>query len=127
MSSIKNMSLLKNFLFSFCISIILILIGFVIYAVILTNTNIKEDNIGIVIACIYGISVLIGSILFNSKIAKKGIINGCFLGILIFLSIYIISSIIYRTFSLNFFGFLIMLFCIGMGGIGGIIGVNLKK
>ena len=123
--SIKNMSFLKNFLFSFGISIILI--GFVIYAVILTNTNIKEDNIGIVIACIYGISALIGSLLFSSKIAKRGIINGCFLGILIFLSIYIISSIIYRTFSLNFFGILIMLFCIGMGGIGGIIGVNLKK
>ena len=127
MSRIKNMSFFKNLLLSFCISIVSILIGFVIYAVILAKTNIKEDSIGIVIACIYGISVLIGSLLFSRNVARRGILNGILLGMLVYISIYLISSVIYGNFSLNFFGFLILLFCLGMGGIGGIIGVNFKK
>ena len=101
------------------ISIILTIIGLLVYSIILANTEIGESTVNYIVMGITSISILIGSILSISKIEKKGILNGAI--------IYLLSSIINSNFNINFSSIILMVVSIIAGMIGGIIGVNIKK
>lgn len=108
------------------IAFIVTLILLIIFAGLLTYTDISEQVINPVIMVITGISILIGSSIGNSKIKKNGLLNGALVGICYCLIIYLISSLLNWKFILNFQS--IIMIGIGMffGIIGGIIGVNRK-
>ena len=121
----KNSNLLlisKGFIISLIISVICIFI----YAAILSNTNIQENTINPVIITITGISILIGSSISSLKIKKNGIINGISVALVYLVSLFILSSIAFCGFYMNLSSFIIFLVGIILGGIGGIIGVNIK-
>lgn len=124
-SNIKDNSVrvIKGSLFAIITSTIFL----IVFAVLLTYTNLSETSITPVVLAVVGISILIGSYFSTRKIQQNGILNGAIVGIVYMLILYIISSMIFMDFSLKLSS-LIMIGC-GMiaGIIGGIIGVNVNK
>lgn len=116
------MKILKGSVCAFIISII----GFIIFAGILTCTNVKENIIPSVVIIISLISLLIGSYISARKIKKRGIINGAIVGIIYIISIYILSSISLVGFSLNVYSIIMIIGAVIAGMIGGVAGVNLS-
>lgn len=107
---------------SFITTIILLLI----FAVVLTYTNVSENTITPVILVTTAISILLGSSIGNIKIKKNGILNGSIIGGSYILILYLLSSILNARFGLNTQS--IIMICVGIifGILGGIIGVNKK-
>lgn len=110
----------------YIISIILSIVGIYIFSIILVNTNIQENTIRPVIIIISSISILIGSSISCLKIKKKGIINGVSVAIIYYCSMFILSSVILCGFSFNINSVIMITVGVILGGVGGIIGVNLK-
>lgn len=118
---------LKNILKGSIIALITTIVFFLIFALILTYTNITEETIFPVIVVITGISIFIGSSLGNIKIRKNGILNGGFIGLIYMLFLYVISSFFMGDFSLNINSIILIIAAILAGMLGGIIGVNIGK
>lgn len=98
----------------------------IIFAIILTVTDLSENTIPPVIIIITGIGILIGSIIGNRKITKNGIVHGGLVGFIYFLIIYLISSTLNGNFMLNIQSIIMIASALVCGMIGGIIGVNRK-
>ena len=113
--------IIKGSVFSILITLILLLI----YAILLTSTNIPESTMSVVVITITGISILIGSSISSFKIKKRGIVNGGLVGLIYIITIYLISSIALMGFSMNITSIIMLIVAIVIGMIGGIIGVNL--
>ena len=90
----------------------------IIFAIILTCTNVSESTISPVIIVTTGISILIGSIIANRKITKNGIINGGLVGAIYMLIIYLISSLLNGRFSLNIQSIIMIIVAFFCGMIG---------
>lgn len=108
------------------ISLIATFIFLIIFSIILTYTNIKEEVINPVIIIITAVSILIGSSIVNIKIRKNGLINGGIVGGTYILTIYLISSILNWNFALDIQSIIFIIVGIIFGILGGIIGVNKK-
>lgn len=108
------------------ISLLTTFILLLIFATMLTYTEISETIINPVIIIITAISILIGSSIGNIKIKKNGLLNGALIGGIYIVTIYLISSILNWKFGLGMQS--IIMIGIGMifGILGGIIGVNKK-
>ena len=85
------------------VAIIITLLGLLIYSVILASTEIGENTINYVVIGISALSILIGSIISVSKIAKNGMLNGAIVGGIYIVIIYLLSSIINLNFDINIF------------------------
>ena len=114
---------LKGTIFSIVLSILLIFV----LSIIISKTTVPEKVIMPCIIVISSLSIMIGSINVTIKKEKNGIINGGTIGLIYMISMYIISSIILKDFSLTTNSIIMILFGIICGCIGGIIGVNFKK
>lgn len=108
------------------ISIIATIVLLMIFAAVLTYSNINENSMPTVIIVVTALCILVGSQITTSKIKRNGIVNGALVGAIYILALYLISSIISKDFSLNFYSIIMMATSILIGGIGGIIGVNKK-
>lgn len=108
------------------ISIIATIVLLMIFAAVLTYSNINENSMPTVIIVVTALCILLGSQITTSKIKRNGIVNGALVGAIYILALYLISSIISKDFSLNFYSIIMMATSILIGGIGGIIGVNKK-
>lgn len=106
------------------ISLAATLVLLIVFALILTYTNISETVISPVIMVITAISILIGSSIVNMKIKRNGLVNGGIIGGIYILTIYLISSILNWKFSLNLQSIIMIILAISFGILGGIIGVN---
>ena len=111
----------KGSIFAILITAIFLLI----YAILLTSTNISENTMTAVVITVSGVSILIGSSISSFKIKKQGIINGALVGLIYITALYLFSSIIFVGFSLNLSSIIMIIVSIFTGMIGGIIGVNL--
>lgn len=109
------------------VAIIITLLGLLIYSVILASTEIGENTINYVVIGISVLSILIGSIISVSKIAKKGMLNGAIVGGVYIVIIYLLSSIINLNFDINSNSIILIAFSMVAGMLGGVIGVNIKK
>ena len=69
----KNQNIILRIIKGVLISIIISAIGLLIFAIVLTKSNISESTIPIVIIIISNLSILVGSIICNKKIEKNGI------------------------------------------------------
>ena len=107
-------------------SIIITLIGLLIYSIILSYTSVSESTIPTIVIIITAISVLIGSTISTSNIKKNGIINGMFVGLIYIAIIYLLSSIVTGNFLLNITSIIMIITSVLTGALGGIIGVNKK-
>lgn len=108
------------------ISIIITLIGLLIYSIILSYTSVTENTMPVTIIIISAISILIGSTLSTSNIKKNGILNGILVGGIYIAILYILSSLITGNFSLNVNSIIMIIASVLTGALGGIIGVNKK-
>lgn len=118
----KNMvRIMKGSGFAIVISLILLLI----YAGLLTSTNIAESTMTPVVITIASISILIGSSISSIKIKKQGMLNGALVGLIYMIFIYLLSSILLTGFSLNMQSIIMIIVGTLAGMVGGIIGVNL--
>ena len=82
----KNLiRVIKGSIFAIIISLILLLI----YACLLTCTNLAETTMVPVVITISAISILIGSSISSFKIKKQGMLNGALVGLIYILFIYI--------------------------------------
>lgn len=108
------------------VSFVSLLILLFAFSAILTYTNVEEGIIPITTIVINAISILIGSSIATIHLKKNGIINGLMIGFVYMLLIYLISSILNNSFQLELQSILLIVFGIIAGGIGGIIGVNIK-
>ena len=106
------------------ISILISLVMLLIFAIILTYTNIPETIIPTTIIIISAISILIGSVMSSMNIKKNGIINGGAVGAIYIFTIYMLSSIFIAGFNFNIKSLIMLAVSIIAGMIGGIIGVN---
>lgn len=111
----------KGSIFAILITAIFLLI----YAILLTSTNISESTMTAVVITVSGVSILIGSSISSFKIKKQGIINGALVGLIYITALYLLSSIIFVGFEFNLSSIIMLVVSIITGMIGGIIGVNL--
>ena len=115
--------ILKGSIFAIILSLILLLI----YAMLLTYTELSESTMVPVIITITGISILIGSTISTIKIRKNGLLNGSLVGLIYVITLYLASSICLTGFLLTLNSFIMLIVGVVTGMIGGIIGVNLNK
>ena len=115
---------IKKILIGSGVSIIITIIGLIIFASLLTYTSIAESTIPTVTIIITIISILIGSSICMSTLRKNGIINGVLIGLIYIGFIYILSSIVEGNFALNLKSIVMIIGAIISGAVGGIIGVN---
>ena len=116
-------AILTGILVSYILSVILIFI----FSILLVNTNIKEQYIGIVITIISGISILVGSTVSTRKMNKNGILNGLVISFLYILLLYITSSLATSNFTITINLILFTVLALVLGVFGGILGVNIKS
>lgn len=121
----KNKNLI-NIIKGTIISILLTIIFLMIYAALLSYTNISEDTMTPVILVITGVCILIGSSISSINLKKQGMINGGLVGLIYVLFLYIISSIFLSGFALTSKTIWMIIIGIVTGMIGGIIGINMK-
>lgn len=108
------------------ISFISLLILLFVFSMLLAYTSVEESIIPIATIIINTVSILIGSSIATIHLKKNGILNGLIIGIIYMLTIYLISGILNSDFSLEIQSILLIIFGVMSGGIGGIIGVNIK-
>lgn len=108
------------------ISLLMTIILLLIFATILTYTEISESIINPVIIIVTAISILIGSSIGNIKIKKNGLVNGSLIGGTYIFTIYLISSILNWKFGLQTQSIIMIIVGMLFGILGGIIGVNKK-
>lgn len=108
------------------IAMVATIILLIIFAAILTYTNINENTMPTVIIVITALSILIGSQIATSKIKRNGILNGAIVGLIYIAFLYILSGLVTKNFSLNNYSIIMIATSILIGGLGGIIGVNRK-
>ncbi len=125
----KQISENKNLISIFkgvVISLVTTFILLIIFAAILTFTNIQENTISPVVIIITAVSLLIGSTIGNRKIEKNGLLNGAMVGLIYILFLYLISSILNGNFSLNLASIIMIIVSIFFGILGGVVAVNKK-
>lgn len=117
---------IKKILKGAIVSILTTLFLLIIFSIILTYSKIQESAVPMVTIIISGISILIGGSLTTSNIRKNGMITGGMVGLIYIITIYLLSSIITKNFSFNTYSIVMIIVSVLSGGIGGIIGVNIK-
>lgn len=125
----KQISENKNLISIFkgvVISLVTTFILLIIFAAILTFTNIQENTISPVVIIITAVSLLIGSTMGNRKMEKNGLLNGAMVGLIYILFLYLISSILNGNFSLNLASIIMIIVSIFFGILGGVVAVNKK-
>ncbi len=108
------------------IALITTFILLLIFATILTYTQVSESIINPVIIVVTAISILIGSSIGNIKIKKNGLVNGAIIGGMYMIIIYFTSSMLNWHFGLKWESIIMIIIGMIFGVLGGIIGVNKK-
>ena len=120
----ENGNNIKKVIKGSAFSIIITLIGLLVYSIILSYTSVSESTIPTIVIIITAISILIGSTISTSNIKKNGIINGMLVGLIYITVIYLLSSIVTGNFLLNITSIIMIITSVLTGALGGIIGVN---
>lgn len=119
-----NRNNIKRIIKGSAFSIVITIIGILIYSIVLCNTNVAENSMSTVIIIITAISILIGSTISTTNIKKNGILNGMLVGFIYIAMIYLLSSVITGNFLLNINSIIMIIASVITGALGGIIGVN---
>lgn len=122
----ENGNNIKKIIKGSVFSIVITLIGLLVYSIILSYTSISETTMPATIIIITAISILIGSTISTANIKKNGIVNGVLVGLIYIAIIYLISSIVTGNFLLNTNSIIMVIASVLTGAMGGIIGVNRK-
>jgi putative membrane protein (TIGR04086 family) len=121
--SMSLVAVLKGILAAYIITIP----AFMLFALILSNTDYPQKLITPAVVITTVISVLTAGAVSTRGLKNKGWLNGSIVGFIYMLILYLLSSLIYRNFSID--NYVVTMTVIGIltGAIGGIIGINIKK
>lgn len=115
--------ILKGCLIALCISLLLVLIfAFALRFVPLADSVISPINM-----VIKGVSILLGTIFGLKKVKEMGLISGLLIGFFYTAFDFFTFSILSRSFEFNMSLLNDLLFGAIIGGICGIIAVNIKR
>lgn len=113
----------KGSLCALCISLVLILV----FAFLLKFTNIPESAITPINQVIKGVSIFFGVFIGLRKIKELGLFSGLLIGFIYIMLAFVIFSILNGGFSFDLTLLTDIIFGAVIGGICGIICVNIKK
>lgn len=116
-------NLIKGTLIALCFS----LVGILIFAFILKFTNISEGVITPINQVIKGVSIFLGVFLALKKQREMGLVSGLLIGLCYTFLAFLVFSILSGHFVFDMTLVHDMIFGTIIGGICGIISVNLKK
>jgi len=116
------LALLRGLLTAYIITIP----AFMLFALILANTDFPNRLITPAVVVTTVISVLTAGLVSTKGLKSRGWLNGSIVGAIYMGILYLISSIIYNDFSVDRYAITMMIIGILTGAIGGIIGVNSK-
>ncbi len=116
-------NLIKGTLTALCVS----LIGILIFAFILKFTNISEAVITPVNQVIKGVSVFLGVFIALKKQREMGLVSGLLIGLLFTIVAFLVFSILSGRFVFDLAFLYDIIFGSIIGGICGIICINIKK
>lgn len=100
---------------------------FIAYAIILTYTDTTEKNIPIVVTVTVVLSVLIAGYDAAKAVTKKGWLWGMLAGLLYAFIMFLIGMSVIRNFGFSGKMLTLLVLSVAGGGLGGILGINLKK
>ncbi len=101
-------------------------LAFILMALMITYTNVSEGIIPIVTSIVMVISVAMSGMYAGLKLRRKGWLNGAAAGLLYAMLIMVIGWIFLDQFTVGMLLLLKSSVGIVAGGVGGMIGVNLK-
>ena len=113
----------KSVLIAYIITFILTLV----YAILLSYTDISESTIPTCMFVINIFSVFIASSIAVIKIKENGLKNGGLVGLMYIIIMYLLSSLTSVGFAVSGYAISTIIFNILLGMVGGIIGVNIDK
>jgi putative membrane protein (TIGR04086 family) len=115
-------SLIKGILVSYIITIP----AFIIFSFILTYTDFPEKFIRTVVLITTIMSVMVAGAVAIRNVKSRGWLNGAFVGFIYIFVLYVLSSLVFKDFSID--KNVISMTAIGIfsGAIGGIIGINIQ-
>lgn len=120
---LKLKSIARGVLFSYIITIP----SFIIFAFILRYVDFPETLISPVVIITTIISVLAAGLTVSRGMKTRGWLNGGIVGLIYMIILYILSSIIYKNFTIDRYVITMAVIGILTGTIGGVMGINLKK
>jgi len=102
-------------------------IVFISYAVILTYTSVSEKNLSLVVTVTSIISIAVAGFDAAKSCKSKGWLWGILAGIIYAIILFIISVIASQRIIFSTQSLMLFLLAAASGGLGGIIGINLKN
>ena len=121
--SLSSKSVLKGILAAYIITIP----AFMLFALILSNTDFPQKLISPAVVITTIISVLTAGSVSTKGLKNRGWLNGSIVGFIYMLILYIISSLVFKNFSIDKYVVTMSLIGILTGAIGGIVGINIKS
>lgn len=109
------------------VSYIVVISLFIIFAIILTYADFPERLISPAVLIATIISILVAGTTATKNLRSKGWLNGGIVGFIYMLFLYVLSSLVFRDFSIRREAVYLTLIGILSGSIGGIIGINVKR
>lgn len=100
---------------------------FILFALILTNTEFPEKYISTVVVITTIISVLTAGSASTRGLKSKGWLNGSVIGFVYMLVLYLLGSLIFKNFTIDKYVITMTIIGVLTGAIGGILGINIKK
>lgn len=118
------LKIIKGALYALCVSLALILV----FAFLLRFIAIDEETISPVVQVIKGVSILIGVLIALKSVSEMGFLNGIIIGLSYTIIAFLCFSML-DGFKFEFNKVLLndIIFGSIIGGISGIIAVNMKK
>jgi putative membrane protein (TIGR04086 family) len=108
------------------ISYLVTLPCFLVFALILSWTDVPEKYTYFVVLITTIISMMVASAYSTRNVKNKGWMNGCVVGILYVSILYLVSSIVFMNFSVDFQVLLSVIIGAIVGCLGGIFGINMR-
>ncbi len=107
-------------------SLIITVILMLIIAAIITYTSVSDSIMPLITSVIMVISIAYSGLLVATKIRKRGLMHGLITGSIYILLVIFLSWVLANDFSINKFTIIKAIIGVVSGGLGGMIGVNLK-
>lgn len=117
------LQILKGAIFAVSIS----LVGILLFALLIKFTNLNEKWILPINQVIKIVSIFFGIMLAFNRGTNKGFLKGMLIGFIYTVLAYVVFSILARQFNFTLNSITDMIFGAIIGGISGIIVINIKK
>ncbi len=115
--------ILKGVLFTYILNLIFLLV----YAAVLTYTDVSESTIPTVIFVINLLGIFISTSITSIKIKENGMKYGAIIAAIYIVTLYLFGTFAGTGLSLTSYAIATIIFNILIGMAGGIVGVNLVK